>query len=57
MRIANGEELDDGVDEPDAYDWRDRHDSYHKHLYVDAPPNVQAMASADEKTPPKETTL
>jgi hypothetical protein len=38
MRIANGEELDDGVDEPDAYDWRDRHDSYHKHLYVDAPP-------------------
>lgn len=21
-----------------AYDWRTRHESYHKHLYVDAPP-------------------
>ena len=38
MRIVNGIELDDGVDEPDAYDWRTRHESYHKHLYVDATP-------------------
>ena len=38
MRTVNGIELDDGVDEPDAYDWRSSHESYHKHLYVDAPP-------------------
>jgi hypothetical protein len=27
MRIVNGIELDDGVDEPDAYDWHDQYES------------------------------
>lgn len=27
MRIVNGIELDDGVDEPVAYDWHDRYES------------------------------
>jgi hypothetical protein len=41
MRIVNGIELDDGVDEPDACEWHDSTDEYqpyHKHLYVAAPP-------------------
>jgi hypothetical protein len=47
MRIIDGIELDDGVDEPGAYEWAEPlplcatfkapNQSYHKHLYVDAP--------------------
>lgn len=41
MRIVNGIELDDGVDEPGAYEWHDSPDEYqpyHKQLYMTAPP-------------------
>lgn len=38
MRIMNEIALDDGVDEPDSYDWICRNESFHKHLYVDDSP-------------------
>jgi len=34
MRVVNGIELDDGVDEPDAYDWRQSYGSWHEFLYM-----------------------
>ena len=34
MRIVNGIELDDGVDEPDAYEWHDSPDEYQPHHFT-----------------------
>lgn len=41
MRIVNGIEMDDGVDESDAYDWRDQYSTYHEYLYMEQPPKME----------------
>lgn len=38
MRVVNGIEMDDGVDEPDAYDWHSQYSTYHEYLYTEQPP-------------------